>query len=232
MILAGGGAGEELVGIVEAGRAAQGVGALHLTVDRARDGEIAVRVVHGIAPGFLAEDALVLNHHGVEHAVGVEVGVEQKLLLAQARHGIGGHEVVSGRVHVGVIGLIAQIEEQSFGRILVRAVKGGMLKDMRKTRVVRGPGEERQIKHTVGIFIGDIHQSGTGLLMFKENSGSTDKRKIPDFLHFKSFHHFTHSRYPTGGCCRQSVCKCGKGSEQHDHDDGQGKQLFHWKTPP
>ena len=97
---------------VDVGHAGQRRRALHLRIDRAFDRQRGIRVFHAVAPGFLAEDALVFHDHGIEAAVDIQIRVLKELFLGQAGHRIGRHLLRGLGVHVRVIGLIDQIEEQ------------------------------------------------------------------------------------------------------------------------
>ena len=91
---------------VEHGIRLDGVSALHLGIDRAGQGKRRLLVSHGVAPGFLQEDALILHQHGVKDAVRVVVGILEQLILRQRGQGIGGHDVGGHGVDKGIVGLV------------------------------------------------------------------------------------------------------------------------------
>ena len=72
----------------------------------------------------------------MQAAVGIKVGIPEKLRFRKACHGIGGIELGCLSVQKRVICLIDHVEKEIIRRISVRAVQCGMLKYMRKTGVV------------------------------------------------------------------------------------------------
>ena len=160
---------EERLEEVEARGAVQRVRAAHFAVDGARDGQIAVGAAQRIAPAFLVEQRGILGDHRVEAAVGVVVGVFEQLRLGQRGHGIGGHDAVGGGVHVGVVGLIGQVEEQLLRGILLGAVQRGVFKNMRNAHFGLGGRAERDFKHAVGVLVGQIHELRAGLVVLEQH---------------------------------------------------------------
>ena len=134
----------------------------------------------------------------MQAAVRIEIGIFQKLLFRQAGHRISGEKRSGERIHVGVVGLIHQVEKQCRRGILFRPVQCGMLKHMGEPGVINGTGEEGEVKHTVGVIVGDVHELGTCPVMLKKDELGTQQRKITHFLHSEAFHRFTDGGQ--GGC--------------------------------
>ena len=160
-------AGEgQVVGMLES-HPLQRHGALHLGIHHALIGQFAVQILQVVMPGLGAEDAFIGHDQRMEAGIHVEIRQLQQLLLRQRRQRVAGAGVGGVRVHVGVIGLIADIEKQRSGRILVRTKQRSMLEHVRQTRIIIGSGREGELEKTVGILIGDPEELGAGTLMLE-----------------------------------------------------------------
>ena len=122
----------------------------------------------------------------MEAAIGVEVGVHVQLILRQAGHGVGGHVAVGGSVHVGVVGLVGQVEEQLLGGVLLAAAQGGMFEHMRHTHVILTRGLEGDLEQAVGVVIGQVEQLGAGLLVNETDNICVDEGEGRDLHHLKA----------------------------------------------
>ena len=166
---------------IEIGSALQGGGTEHLRIHRALNGQRLILGCHAVPPCLLAVDALILHHHGMQAGIRIELCQLQQLLFRQRRHRVGCHHRVGGCIHIAVVGLHADIKPQRLGRILFGPVQRGMLKHMRETCIIHRPCFEHKIKGPVGIPILQIHDLGTGFIMFQQNGGGANQRNVPDF---------------------------------------------------
>ncbi len=174
-----------LQGIV-ACRAGQGGSALHLRIHRTGDGQGSIRAFQRIAPCFGLEDAFILVDHRVEAAVQIEICVLEQLRFRQRCHRIARHHLIGHGVHVGVVRLVGQVEEQALRGILLRAVQRRMLKNMRNALVIVQRRDKGNVKHAVSVLVQDeIHQR-TGLLMLQQNRICVEQRQNAVFLYFKA----------------------------------------------
>ena len=188
LVVGNDGAGEHEAALVHVRLALLAHGAQHFGIHRALDGERPLLLFQAVAPRLLPEQAFLLEHHGMEHRVGVEIRIPEQLRFRQAGTGIGRHPGVGGRVHVGIVGLVAQIEKQAFRRILFRPAQCGMLVDVRKPRIVHRVGLHRDIEHPVGVIIGDIAYPGARFIVHKGCDPGVDELKGPHGFHCKPFH--------------------------------------------
>ena len=171
------GAGRERALIVVVRGAFQRHGTLHLVVHRAGERHFLVRAGQRVAPRLAAEDAFVRLDHRMEARIQIEIGVLQQLILGQRADGIGCHHRVGARVHVGVVGLVAQVEEELLGRILFGARQRGVLKHVRRARVVLRDGAEGDVEHAVGVLVEQQHPQRAGFVVPERDRVRADEVK-------------------------------------------------------
>ena len=182
-----GGAGEgDQVGIVQSAFP-QVHGAGHLAVHGTVQRQGTVHVLHFIAPGFRAVDVFPFLDDRMQAAVRIEIRQGQQLFFGKGCDRITGHRVRGIGVHVGLVGLIDQVEPQSGAGIFRGTGQGAVFKYMGQAGVINRPGGEGQLEGAVGILIGDIEELRTCLLMLKQHQIRADHLKRPDFLDFKAF---------------------------------------------
>ena len=214
--------GAQAVGI---GRARDVAGALHLGIDRALDAQLVVRVGEAIAPGLLAVDALVRDDRRMQAAVGVVVRVAEQLRLGEAADRVGRVQRARHGVHVGVVGLVAEVEEQGLGRVFLRAVERGVLEDVRQARVVDRAREEGQVEHAVGVVVGDVHQLRAGALVLEVHDLRADEREIAQLFDDKALDLVADlGQLRAGGAARRAA---GGRREEHGERQQQAKKSFH-----
>ena len=132
----------------------------------------------------------------MQTAVGIVIRVFQKLFLGEAGHGVGGQQGHRLGVHIGVICLIGEIEEQRLGRILFRAVQRGVLEHVGQAGVVYGSGEKGQVIHPVDIVVGDVHQLGARAIVLEQHHRRARDGKLTDGLDRKTGHGVAHGWDP------------------------------------
>ena len=188
--------------------------------------ELVIRAVEPVAPGFLAEYALVLEHARIQAAVGIEICVFQKLGLREARHRVCGVELAGLSVEVRVVGLVHEIEKDILGRIFSRTAQRRVLEHMRQTRVVDCFGKKCEIESAVDVLIGNIQESRAGLFVLKEHGCRADRRDIPYFFDAETFNNISDRRqssvFRRSGKCRER--------QDHAYCNNNDNSFFHF-TP-
>ena len=151
--------------MVERGLPRQVHGALHLAVDRPRQGQGRVGAEEFISPRLTPEEPLLRADQRVEEAVHIVVHQLEELVLRQGSQGIGGHIVIGKRVAEGVVGLVEHREGKVGRGVLVRPGDGHVLKDVGDAPVVQRGGAEGDVEGPVGVVRRDEVHGGPGFDM-------------------------------------------------------------------
>ncbi len=152
-------------------------------MDDTAEGDLGIGVFELIAVGFAHHSVLVIDDERVENAVHVVVNIDLQLLFGSGGHRVLGHRLEGQRVQIKAAGLVHNFEEQVGTRVFLGAAKGGVLEDMRETRVVVNRGAESNAIGTVSAVIGEPNQRRAGLLVFERHGGGIHGFHLVDVGH-------------------------------------------------